>query len=922
MRVKSKKRQRIWILCLIISFVFPYVPGRVSEASIISNEEWSYEIKNGSVTIYKYLGSGSEVTIPDQIDGYPVTQLVDSAFASNNNITKVIFPDTITKIGKYCFSYCRNLEGPLVLPKNLTSLGERAFEFCSSLSGDLVIPDGITEIESQVFWGAGFDGVLTLPNNLRKIGYEAFRGSGFSGTLVLPPNLKSIGEAAFFRTDFEGTVTIPNSVTSIAKDAFYDCNNITRINLSNRIKTIEQGSFCTYGMKEIYIPKSVTNISRVAFRDGQIIKIFGYKDSYAETYALENGYEFVDVEAAEPAETPTTVNNPIVADGYTTWDCVYFGNYWQSDTNRDGTADRKDDKQPIKWRVLSVDGDDAFLLADKNLDNQIYHTTESYVSWETCYLREWLNYAFLYSAFSTEEQNAIRLTSVYTPPQYSYEKACTTEDYVYLLSLDEVQNPDYGFDCEVSHDIKKRESRNTQFANNRGGWSSTTDAYLGNGCWWLRKGGPSKMTPIITSFGATEKGFNYYVNDEKPVIRPVIHINLSSGLWKWAGKIRVYDEMCEPIITPEPTEIPAETPTPKPTSTATPTVKPTATPTPTVKPTATPTPTPTATPTPVPTATPTPTPTETPTPEPTATPTPTPTATPTPEPTATPTLEPTATPTLEPTATPTPTVTPEPTATPTPEPTVTPTPEPTATPTPEPTATPTPTPTPAPTPTLIPKPTFTPTATPTAIPTLEPTASPIPTSTPVRGAEKPINTPIPKQIRAWRLKGREAAIAWKVVPQASQFEVYRSSKKNGNYKKIAVLQGQVTHYPDSRTKRNKYYFYKVRAQYQINGKSEWSAFSNTVKTKRTLLRKPKVRTRKSKHILTVTFQKYEGRYIDLYVGKKGRKKKAVKLKSKRIKKTLRLQYAVKAKNVYLYIRTYLGHGKKKRYSKFVKKKIK
>ena len=901
MRVKSKKRQRIWIFCLIISFVFPYVPGRVSEASIISNEEWSYEIKNGSVTIYKYLGSGSEVTIPDQIDGYPVTQLVDSAFGSNNNITKVIFPDTITKIGKYCFSYCRNLEGPLVLPKNLTSLGERAFEFCSSLSGDLVIPDGITEIESQVFWGAGFDGVLTLPNNLRKIGYEAFRGSGFSGTLMLPPNLKSIGEAAFFRTDFEGTVTIPNSVTSIAKDAFYDCNNITRINLSNRIKTIEQGSFCTYGMKEIYIPKSVTNISRVAFRDGQIIKIFGYKDSYAETYALENGYEFVDVEAAEPAETPTTVNNPIVADGYTTWDCVYFGNYWQSDTNRDGTADRKDDKQPIKWRVLSVDGDDAFLLADKNLDSQAYHTSESYVSWETCYLREWLNYAFLYAAFSTEEQNAIRLTSVYTPPEYDFEKACTTEDYVYLLSLDEVQNPAYGFDCEEGEEIKKRESRNTQFTKNRGGWTSTAEAFWGNGTWWLRKGGPTKRIPIVFSTGSTSNAgdrAHYSVHEKMPVIRPVIHINLSSGLWKWAGKVRVYDEMCEPIITPEPTEIPAETPT----------VKPTATPTPTVKPTATPTPTPTATPTPVPTATPTPTSTATPTPEPTATPTPEPTAMPTPEPTATPTPVPTATPT------------PEPTATPTPVPTATPTPVPTATPTPTPTATPTSTPTP--TPTLIPKPTFTPTATPTATPTLEPTASPIPTSTPVRGAEKPINTPIPKQIRAWRLKGREAAIAWKVVPQASQFEVYRSSKKNGNYKKIAVLQGQVTHYPDSRTKRNKYYFYKVRAQYQINGKSEWSAFSNTVKTKRTLLRKPKVRTRKSKHILTVTFQKYEGRYIDLYVGKKGRKKKAVKLKSKRIKKTLRLQYAVKAKNVYLYIRTYLGHGKKKRYSKFVKKKIK
>ena len=122
MRVKSKKRQRIWIFCLIISFVFPYVPGSVSEASIISNEEWSYEINNGSVTIYKYLGSGSEVTIPDQIDGYPVTQLVNSAFSSNDNITKVIFPDTITKIGKNKFPKKCKIVVPQAMKKRYTKL--------------------------------------------------------------------------------------------------------------------------------------------------------------------------------------------------------------------------------------------------------------------------------------------------------------------------------------------------------------------------------------------------------------------------------------------------------------------------------------------------------------------------------------------------------------------------------------------------------------------------------------------------------------------------------------------------------------------------------------------------------------------------------------------------------------------------------
>ncbi len=41
--------------------------------------------------------------------------------------------------------------------------------------------------------------------------------------------------------------------------------------------------------------------------------------------------------------------------------------YWQNDTNGDGIADQNDAKEPIKWRVLQVDGDDVFLMSDKNL---------------------------------------------------------------------------------------------------------------------------------------------------------------------------------------------------------------------------------------------------------------------------------------------------------------------------------------------------------------------------------------------------------------------------------------------------------------------------------------------------------------------------------------------------------------------------
>ena len=63
------------------------------------------------------------------------------------------------------------------------------------------------------------------------------------------------------------------------------------------------------------------------------------------------------------------VSNPVVTSTLSTWDTLTFGNYWQEDTNGDGVADQNDDKQPIQWRVLSVNGNDAFLMAEKTLDN-------------------------------------------------------------------------------------------------------------------------------------------------------------------------------------------------------------------------------------------------------------------------------------------------------------------------------------------------------------------------------------------------------------------------------------------------------------------------------------------------------------------------------------------------------------------------
>lgn len=269
------------------------------------------------------------------------------------------------------------------------------------------------------------------------------------------------------------------------------------------------------------------------------------------------------------------LNNPMTdGSGVVTWDCVWFGNYWQEDTNGDGKADKCDAKQPIKWRVLSVDGDDAFLLADKNLDCKKYNDGDKGVTWEACTMRSWLNGygaeanrdgkdyqddSFLNHAFSEVQQSAIRVTNVVNDdnPYLGTEGGNDTLDKLYLLSIAEVGNPAYGFSSDYDKYDKGRRAKNTEYAKKQGAWTETEQGYVGNGVWWLRSpGSPNNYASDVNYYGYVFRGGGSVYNDDK-VARPALHLNLSStSNWLYAGTINSNGELNEGrpafIATPSP----------------------------------------------------------------------------------------------------------------------------------------------------------------------------------------------------------------------------------------------------------------------------------------------------------------------------------------------------------------------------------
>ena len=277
---------------------------------------------------------------------------------------------------------------------------------------------------------------------------------------------------------------------------------------------------------------------------------------------------------AQESTSSYGLSNPSVSNDVTTWDCIYLGNYWQNDTDGDGTADQNDEKQPIKWRVLSVDGDDAFVIADMALDCQQYNETNEDTTWETCTLRTWLNGTFMNNAFSMEEKSAIKTTTVVNEDNIwdGTSGGNTTSDKIFLLSQNEVKNPKYGFDkydSDIYTEFESRLCKPSAYAVKNGCWTSSS----GTCHWFLRSPGYNSCHVISVDYDV--RGYlDGYVNDTYIGVRPVLTLNLSSSSWKYVGKMSSDGNSstvtAEPAVSTAPTKAPQVTQTPSVSPTSTP----------------------------------------------------------------------------------------------------------------------------------------------------------------------------------------------------------------------------------------------------------------------------------------------------------------------------------------------------------------
>ena len=204
----------------------------------------------------------SVLEIPEKVGEYTITEVLEKTFCGLN-ITKLILPPTVKKVGRGAFDMCKELS-EIVFNGEVPDISG-AFEHCpcikytdgflrvgnvlvkaeSTLSGDVIIPEGIEYIMAEAFASNSRITGISLPQSIRSIGRGAFRSCSNLAKISFPEfvNELTLGDGLFTYCDSLTDVVFPEGLTSLPSKAFCLCKNITNVKFPSSLQEICKWAF-------------------------------------------------------------------------------------------------------------------------------------------------------------------------------------------------------------------------------------------------------------------------------------------------------------------------------------------------------------------------------------------------------------------------------------------------------------------------------------------------------------------------------------------------------------------------------------------------------------------------------------------------------------------------------------------------------
>ena len=321
--------KRIFSIILVIVLICSALPFSVYSATLDRIEitipkenthpitvNFTYEqTEYGKITITGYDSKldtfDGTLYIPNNYNNFVVSAVGDSAFNGNKEITELIVDESVKTIGAKAFYGCTALE-KITLSEGLEYINDYAFYNCKAVK-ELVLPDSLQEAGFRMLDGCSKLEKITLPFTGKsrtksthityyfgdESGYNPGYYTGAVTELVFTENCTVIPIKAASGCSYLRKVTIPKTVTRIKDSAFYKCYGLEEVVIPSGVTTLESMAFfdCS-SMENVFIPDSVTSIgSRNFYRYTytyvpSTVVINCYEGSYAQTYAVNNGFNY------------------------------------------------------------------------------------------------------------------------------------------------------------------------------------------------------------------------------------------------------------------------------------------------------------------------------------------------------------------------------------------------------------------------------------------------------------------------------------------------------------------------------------------------------------------------------------------------------------------------------------------------------
>ncbi len=219
-----------------------FTVGRTVLAEESTEGVFQYQITQEGAEITGYTGTDSNVTLPSQLGGYPVTGIGERAFAFNQELEEITLPDTLAYIQDSAFLLCRNLsrvnffdppellqagEGILrdtawweVQPEGLVLLGNTALGWKGQAPATLVLDSTVTAVADQAFSSNYLPqtGSLTrveVGDSVQLLGAQAFAGQGSLTRIFISDSVVSLGEGLLI--DCSGELVLETYIGSAAE---------------------------------------------------------------------------------------------------------------------------------------------------------------------------------------------------------------------------------------------------------------------------------------------------------------------------------------------------------------------------------------------------------------------------------------------------------------------------------------------------------------------------------------------------------------------------------------------------------------------------------------------------------------------------------------------------------------------------------